>query len=63
MGQREPDRSDLLPSRSDAVDDAACDDEMGFRVVVAEDEALAKKPEPRARSAEEGNAGKDSGEA
>jgi len=63
VGEREPDGSDLLPSRSDAVDDAAGDDEMGFRVVVAENQALPKKPDPRGRSAQEGRRGEDAGEA
>ena len=63
MGQREPDGSDLLPSRSDAVDDAARDDEVGLGVVVTEDESLLEKPDPGACSAQESDAGKDSGEA
>lgn len=63
MGEREPDGSDLLPPRSDAVDDPAGDDEMRFRVVVAEDESLLEKPDPRARSAQEGRRGEDAGEA
>ena len=39
MGQRQPDRADLLPARRDAVEDAPRDDEMAARVVVAEGEA------------------------
>src|SRR3954452_6209623 len=39
MRQRQPHRADLLPSGRDAVDDAAADDEMTARVVVAQREA------------------------
>src|SRR5213082_3026467 len=39
MRQRQPDGADLLPSRRDAVEDAARDDQMSARVVVAEREA------------------------
>ena len=39
MGQREPDGADLLPSRRQAVDDPARDDEMAASVVVAERQA------------------------
>ena len=39
MGQRQPDGADLLPSRRDAVEDSARDDEVAARVVVAEREA------------------------
>jgi membrane protein YqaA with SNARE-associated domain len=63
VGEREPDRSNLLPSRRDAVDDAASDDEVGFRVVVAENEALPKKPDPRGPSAQGCDASKGSWEA
>ena len=39
MRQRQPDGADLLPARRDAVEDAARDDEVAARVVVAEREA------------------------
>ena len=39
VGQRQPDRADLLPSRRDAVEDSTRDDEVSARVVVAEREA------------------------
>ena len=39
MRQRQPDRADLLPAGRDAVEDAAADDEVAARVVVAEREA------------------------
>jgi hypothetical protein len=39
MGQRQPDSADLLPSRRDAVEDSARDDEVAARVVVTEREA------------------------
>src|SRR6185436_4176705 len=63
VGEREPHGADLLPSGSDAVDDAAGNDEMGLGVVVTEDESLLEKPDPGARSAHEGDAGEDAGEA
>ena len=39
MRQRQPDRANLLPSRSDAVDDSSRDDQMPARIIVAEREA------------------------
>ena len=39
MGQRQPDRADLLPTRRNAVDDPARDDEVPARVVVGERQA------------------------
>jgi len=41
MRQRQPHRSNLLPARRDAVEDAPGDDEMPARVVVAERETQA----------------------
>ena len=37
--QRQPDRADLLPSRRQVVEDAARDDQVRLRVVMAENEA------------------------
>ena len=41
MRQREPDGADLLPSRREAVEHAARDDEMGARVVMGKRQAEA----------------------
>ena len=46
MWQRQPHRADLLPSRSQVVDDASRDDEVRFCVVVAEYEAGPEKDNP-----------------
>ena len=47
MRQRQPDRADLPPSRRQAVDDAARDDEMRLGVVVGEDEPFVQVEDPR----------------
>jgi hypothetical protein len=39
MRQRQPHRADLLPAGNEAVEDAARDDEVRARVVVAEGQA------------------------
>jgi hypothetical protein len=39
VGERQPHRADLLPSRRQTVEDAARDDEVGTGVVVREREA------------------------
>ena len=36
VGQRQPDRADLLPAGREVVDDAPRDDEVRLRVVVAQ---------------------------
>ena len=55
MGQRQPDRADLLPSWREAVDDAARDDEVAARVVMAEREAELVIVEGDERSGDSGH--------
>ncbi len=46
VGQRQPDGPELLPPRRDVIDHAPGDDEVGSRVVVAEDESRAQEHDP-----------------
>src|SRR5204863_2937487 len=46
MGQRQPDRADLLPARREVVEDPPRDDEVCLGVVMAENETCAKEDDP-----------------
>ena len=57
VGQRQPDGSNLLPSRSDAVEDPARDDQMSARVIMAEREAEAMIVDRDKSAADRGHGG------
>ena len=52
MWKRQPDGAELLPARRDAVENAARDDQMAARIVVAEREAEPMVEERDERAAE-----------
>ena len=58
MGQRKPDRADLLPAGGQAVDDSPRDHKMGASIVVAERQAGMRVVE-RSRRAGDERAGTD----
>ena len=47
----------MTPSRGEAVDDAARDDEMRLGIVVSEDEAFAEVEDPRGEPGEQRDRG------
>jgi hypothetical protein len=53
--QRQPHGAHLLPARREAVEDTPRHDEVGLRVVVAEDEIRAEVHGPRCDAGETGH--------